>query len=126
MQGYYVVTQESNDAESKSLLDLLAKSGLINVKHTRAFNRLTDGVYKTATTSAVNSLRNRKEEQRQRRKEYNSRPEVKERMKEYNQLPETKERKRRERERKKKLLKKIPREVILEVLKEEQAEKTTE
>lgn len=129
LSGFYVITQDAADEQAQQVKQTLAKSGLINLKNTRAFNKLTDGQFKSSVTSAVTSLRNRQEEKQARRKEYNSRPDVKQRMREYNQLPEVKERKRKERELKRKLLKKIPREVVLQVLKEEEvasAEKTSQ
>lgn len=121
LTGFYVITQDAADEAAQSLKQTLAKSGLINLKNTRSFNKLTDGQFKSSVTSAVTSLRNRQEEKREQRKAYNSRPDVKQRMREYNQSPEVKERKRKDRELKRKMLKKIPREVVLQVLKEEEA-----
>ncbi len=129
LSGFYVITQDTNDDSAHQVKQTLLKSGLINLQSTRAFNKLTDGQFKDSVTSAVTSIRNRQEEKKRQRKEYNSRPDVKQRMREYNQSPEVKERKRLDRERKRKMLKKIPREVVLQVLKEEElskAEKSSE
>lgn len=129
LSGFYVITQDALDEGALALKRTLAQSGLINLQSTRSFNKLTDGEYKSSVASAVTSLRNRQEEKRAQRKQYNARPDVKQRMKEYNQSPEVKERKRKERELKRKMLKKIPREVVLQVLKEEEAaaaEKTSQ
>lgn len=121
LAGFYVITQDAADEAAQVLKRTLAQSGLINLQNTRSFNKLTDDAYKSSVSSAVTALRNRKDEKRARRKEYNARPDVKQRMKEYNQTPEVKERKRKDRELKRKMLKKIPREVVLQVLKEEEA-----
>ena len=129
LSGFYVITQDATDEQAQALKQSLVKSGLINLQSTRAFNKLTDGQFKSSVASAVTSIRNRQEEKREQRKQYNSRPDVKQRMREYNQSPEVKERKRKDRELKRKMLKKIPREVVLQVLKEEEAasaEKTSQ
>lgn len=129
LTGFYVITQDAADEAAQQVKQTLLKSGLINLQSTRSFNKITDGQFKTSVTSAVTTLRNRQEEKREQRKQYNARPDVKQRMREYNQSPEVKERKRKDRELKRKMLKKIPREVVLQVLKEEEiskAEKSSE
>jgi ribosomal protein L20 len=129
LSGFYVITQDAVDEAAQQVKQTLLKSGLINLQSTRAFNKITDGQFKPSVTSAVTALRNRQEEKREQRKQYNARPDVKQRMREYNQSPEVKERKRKDRELKRKMLKKIPREVVLQVLKEEEiskAEKSSE
>lgn len=127
MQGYFVLTKDADDDESKKLKSALAQSKLVNLKCTRTFNRVTDGQYQKAATSAVAHIRNRTEEQRAKRKEYHAREDVKTRTKEYNRLPEVKEKKRQERLRKKKLLERIPKELIEQVYKEEEeAKKSSE
>lgn len=119
LKGYYVITSDADDDESRSLKEKLNASNLVNLRCTRTFNRVTGGVYKKATASAVTHIRNAQDELKQKRKDYHERPEVKERVKLYNQKPEVKERKRLERERKKKLLSLIPVEIVEKVYKEE-------
>ena len=92
------------------------------MKCTRTFNRVTKDEFAPSVTSARNKIRNDRDEQRQKRKEYQSRADVKKRTKEYNRLPEVKERKRQERLRKKKILSLVPKEIIEKVYKEESAE----
>ena len=119
MEGYFVVTKDSDDETSVNLKKLLGASKLVNLQSTPTFNRITGGVYKKSTASAVAHLRNDQEEVRAKRKAYHEKPEVKERIKLYNQKPEVKERKRQERIRRQKLLSMVPREIIEKVYKEE-------
>lgn len=120
MQGYYVIVKDADDETSIAVKQALAKSPLVNLKSTRSFNALTGGEFKQATQSASNTIRNRQEEKREKRKAYNSKPEVKERLQEYNKRPEVRERKRQNRELRQKLLKRIPKEVVMQVLKEDE------
>ena len=117
--GYFVITKDPNNEKSKELKDTLSASGLVNLVCTRTFNRVTGGVYKKSTTSAVTHLRNTQEEAKAKRKAYHERPEVKERIKLYNQKPEVKERKKQERARRQKILSLVPKEIIEKVYKEE-------
>lgn len=120
LEGYYVIVKDADDDASLTLKQALARSMLINLKNTRSFNALTNGEFKKATQSAATTIRNNQEEKRAKRKEYNSKPEVRERLREYNRRPEVKERKRKDREMRQKLLKKIPKEVVMQVLKEDE------
>lgn len=122
MEGYFVITKDADDETSQQVKTLLAQSKLVNLKCTRTFNRVTKAEYAPSVTSARNKIRNDRDEQRQKRKEYQSRDDVKKRTKEYNRLPEVKERKRQERLRKKKILSLVPKEIIEKVYKEESAE----
>ena len=126
MQGYFVITKDADDEESKKLKAELAASKFVNLKCTRTFNRVTQGEYQKSVTSAISHIRNRTEEQRAKRKEYHEREDVKKRTREYNRLPEVKEKKRQERLRKKKLLALVPKEIIEQVYKEEESKKTSE
>lgn len=126
MQGYFVITKDADDDESKKLKAELAASKFVNLKCTRTFNRVTQGEYQKSVTSAISHIRNRTEEQRAKRKEYHEREDVKKRTREYNRLPEVKEKKRQERLRKKKLLALVPKEIVEQVYKEEEAKKTSE
>lgn len=119
MQGYFVITKDSEDDESSNLKKLLNASKLVNLQCTRTFNRVTGGIYKKSAASAVTHLRNEKEELRAKRKAYHEKPEVKERIREYNQRPEVKERKRLERLRRKKLLSLVPKEILEKVYKDD-------
>lgn len=120
LEGYYVIVKDSDDETSVAIKQALARSSLVNLKNTRSFNALTGGEFKHATQSASNTIRNRQEEKKAQRKAYNSKPEVKERLKEYNKLPEVRERKRKNRELRQKLLKRVPKEVVMQVLKEDE------
>lgn len=122
MEGYFVVTKDSDDEQSTQVKALLKQSKLVDLKCTRTFNRVTKGEYGDSVSSARSKIRNARDEQRQKRKEYHEREDVKKRTKEYNRLPEVKERKRLERIRKKKILSMVPREIIEKVYKEESAE----
>lgn len=119
MEGYFVITKEADDENSSNLKKLLDASKLVNLQSTRTFNRITGGVYKKATSSAVTHIRNSQEEIRAKRKAYHEKPEVKERIKLYNQKPEVKERKRQERIRRQKLLSMVPKEIIEKVYKDD-------
>lgn len=119
LEGYFVITKDPNNEKSKELKDTLSASGLVNLVCTRTFNRVTGGVYKKATASAVTQLRNNQEEARAKRKAYHERPDVKERIKLYNQKPEVKERKRQERARRQKIMSLVPKEILEKVYKEE-------
>lgn len=119
MEGYFVITKEGDDETSSNLKKLLDASKLVNLQSTRTFNRITAGVYKKASSSAVTHIRNSQEEVKAKRKAYHERPEVKERIKLYNQKPEVKERKRQERVRRQKLLSMVPKDIIEKVYKED-------
>ena len=119
MQGYFVVTKDADDEESKKLKATLEASQFVNLQCTRTFNRLTHNEFKKQASSAVTHLRNKQDESKEKRKAYHQREDVKKRTKEYNKLPEVKERKRLERQRKKKLLALVPKEAIVQVYKEE-------
>lgn len=118
MEGYFVITKDAEDEDSKKIKETLNASKFVNLHCTRTFNRLTNGEFKKQANSAVTHLRNRQEEARERRKQYNSRDDIKKRIKEYNMRPEVKEKKRQERLRKRKILSLVPREVIEKVYKE--------
>lgn len=120
MEGYFVITKDSEDEQSKQLKDALKKSTLVNLHCSRTFNRITKDTYKSQVSSAITHLRNGRPDNKEKRKEYHSRPEVRERIKDYNSRPDVKERKRLERERRKKLLSLVPAEVITKVYKEEE------
>lgn len=119
MEGYFVITKDSETEESKRIREFLKNTKLVDLQCTRAFNRVTGGVYKKSAESAVTHLRNNQEEARKRRKEYHSKPEIKQKMKEYNQRPEVKEKKRKDRLRKQKLLASLPPEIIAKAYKDE-------
>ena len=120
MEGYYVVVKDANDETSSSLKQLLAKSLMVNLKNTRSFNAFTENQFKRDVQSATGTIRNRTDENKEKRRKYNSNPLVKERLREYNQRPEVKERKRKNRELKQKILKNTPKEVIVQILKEDE------
>lgn len=119
MQGYFVITHDADDEESKKVKAVLEASKFVNLQCTRTFNRLTHNEFKRQASSAVSQLRNRQPEVKEKRKEYHQREDIKKRTKEYNMKPEVKERKRQERLRKKKLLSLVPKEAIAQVYKEE-------
>lgn len=126
MEGYFVIVKDANDESSLNLKQLLSKSLMVNLKNTRSFNSLTENQFKNSVQSATGTIRNRTEENKEKRKKYNSNPQVKERLKEYNQRPEVKERKRKNRELKQKILKNTPKEIIVQILKEDEQLQLTE
>lgn len=119
MQGYFVITKDAEDEESKKVKAALDAANFVNLQCTRTFNRLTHNEFKKQASSAVSQLRNRQQEAKEKRKEYHQREDIKKRTREYNLKPEVKERKRQERLRKKKLLALVPKEAIAQVYKEE-------
>lgn len=124
MQGYYVlVTPPAEDSvDEVNLVALMRKSKLVDLKSTRTFNKITEGHFHSATQSAVNKIRNSKDEQQKKRQEYYKRPEVIKHRKEYYTEPRVKERKKEARKLASKMLKLTPKEIKLKVMKEHEME----
>lgn len=124
IKGYYVISNEESSAEfgeaDQRLLLLLRESKLVNVKNTRAFNKMTGNQYAKPVESAVAHNRNSNIEKKEKRKEYYNRPEVNQRLKAYYKTPEVKERKRLARIRQRKLMSLIPKDILDKALKDEE------
>lgn len=125
MAGYFVWTRQPTTEEEKALhTQLTASKILANLDNTRTFNKFTGRRYAKQINSAVAHNRNNTEEQRAKRKLYNSKPEVKEKMRLYNRSEKAREKKRKYRERRKKLLEMVPPEILSKVLEEEMQAET--
>lgn len=119
--GYCVVLKEPTSEGDKILLDLM-KGRFLNLKNTRDFNRATERDYQFRAKSAVNKIRNERNDKTAYRREYRARPDVKEREKMRTQSPQYKANRARERQKKKKLMSKIPDEAYEKALLEIQQE----
>jgi hypothetical protein len=116
MQGYFVCTKEPTSEEDKALLDTVRTSGLIDLKTTRGFNKFTDGKYQAAARSAVVSIHNNTEAARKKRREYYTRPETQARVSKYNKREDVRSRKQLNRQRRTRLLRVLPKEILEKAL----------
>lgn len=116
MKGYFVCTQDPTSEEEKELLNSVRQNGFIDLKTTRSFNKFTDNKYKPAARTAVVSIHNKTEEARKKRREYYSKPETQQRVSKYNQRPDVRSRKQLNRQRRTRLLRVLPKEVLEKAL----------
>lgn len=127
LEGYFVILKPPVNDEEKTLVELLtSQTGLVDLKCTRTFNTVTNDEFKLPVGTAKNSLRGKRGEVKAKKKEYYAKPEVKQRIKEYNKTPKVKAKKKAARQRKSRILKMVPKEILIKAMKEEQERKVLE
>lgn len=131
LKGYFVLFKPENNTptdDMPGLLESLCKMGLVNLENTRAFNDVTNGVHKKSTAEVTQRVRNSRDDQKRKRREYAERESTRERVREYNQNPEVKRKKKESAKRRaairKKMLESIPPWKKFEIMKELQTGST--